>query len=308
MALKFLYSLILALTAPAAFAQTDYTLLIVDQSTPRDGSLQVVGFPLTGLPFVSAQLPQPVPVKIPAGWGNLQLLGFCNGAEVGYVYQNQEVVGGASGDAQFSAHAALFSAPFYEFNDLHNSMNFDVAAACDGNIQVGTMSNGSGTSHAAMWFGTARSEVDLHTGPYLSTGLNSLNAATNTQVGGGTLEKSIVNGIEIKRFQQHALLWHGTVKSLIDLHPAGYLDSFATQFGPSKEVGYADKFDVNQNFITNAYVWSGTTASALNLHQFVPAQYPCSQAYFMDVPTGVISGTVSDCFRNIVPVLWVPVQ
>jgi hypothetical protein len=299
-----------ALTASAAFAQTNYTAMLIPDSLPRDGSVTVAGFPFVGLPFVSAPLPQPVPVKIPAGWGNLILLGYCNGAEVGYVTQTQEVVGGASGGSQFSlpTHAALFSAPFYDFNDLHNSMNFDSASACDGNIQVGTISNGSGVSHAVMWFGSARSQVDLHNGPYLSTAMGSLNAATNTQVGGGTLDKLIVNGVETKRLQSHALLWHGTVKSLTDIHPTGWLDSSAAQFGPSKQVGYADKFDANQNFITNAFVWSGTAASAINLHQFVPAGYPCSQAYFMDVQTGVISGQVSDCFREVVPALWIPAK
>ncbi len=295
-----------------ALAQTRYTTVVLDGSIPLDGSFSVAGFPLVGMPFTSVQLPGATAPKIPipVGWGNLIILGYCNGAEVGYVTQTQEVVGGASGGAQFSlpAHAALFSAPFYGFNDLHNSMNFDSASACDGNIQVGTISNGSGVSHAVMWFGTSRSQVDLHSGPYLSTAMGSLNAATNTQVGGGTLDKLIVNGVETKRLQSHALLWHGTVKSLTDIHPTGWLDSSAAQFGPSNQVGYADKFDANQNFITNAFVWSGTAASALNLHQFAPAGYPCSQAYFMDVQTGVISGQVSDCFRNVFAALWIPQQ
>jgi hypothetical protein len=235
--------------------------------------------------------------------------GICNGAEVGAVF-SAEQRGGGGGASQFSIpeHAALWQAPFWDFNDLQNSMVASGASACDGNVQVGTDSNEGGTAHAVMWFGSAKTQVDLHTGPYLNTGLNSVNVSSNTQVGAGTLEKLIVNGIETKRTQSHLLLWHGTTKSLVDLHPAGWLDSFGQLFGPTTEVGYADKFDANQNFIANAFVWTGTAASAINLHQFLPGNFTCSQAYFMDVPTGVISGNAGDCVNTTAIVLWVPVH
>ncbi len=302
-----------ALLAATAFAQTQYTTLVLNHSGPLDGSITVAGFPLLGLPFTSAPLPGATAprIPIPSGWGNLFISGFCDGAEVGYV-QGVERVGGASGGSQFSVprHAALFSAPSYFFVDLQSEMNFSIASACDENMQVGTASDGTNAAHAVLWFGSPRSQVDLHTGPYLATSLTSVNAATNTQVGGGSLNtKVLVNGVEITRAQSHALLWHGTVKSLVDLNPAGWIDSFATQFGTLHQIGYADKSDGNNGGFSHAMIWTGTAASALDLHQFLPAgSAACSQAYFMDIPTGVISGTVGDCLGNNQQVLWIPQQ
>lgn len=295
----------------AAFAQTQYSVFLIDANTPRDGSVLIAGHPLTGLPFSTAQAPSVPTIPVPPGWKSVQVLGSCAGMEVGYASQFFQV-GGASGGAQFSTptHAMMWAAPFYGPADLQNSMVESAATACDGDVQVGTASNGSGVSHAVMWFGTARSQVDLHSGPYQSTGLNSVSG--NTQAGAGSLNRVVINGVEVNRFVTHALVWHGTVKSLTDLHPAGFLDSYATQFGPLKEVGYADNIS-DGLIVQNAFVWSGSAASAVNLHQFVPAGYNTSQAYFMDVATGVISGTVASVVsgqlpQNTIPALWIPMN
>jgi len=308
------FSLTLAvgiLFASAAFAQAQYSVVLIDPQSPRDGSLIVAGFPVTGIPFSTAQAPSFPSLSVPPGWKSMGVLGYCNGAEVGYV-SGQLQVGGASGGAQFSVptHAIVWQAPLYLPGDLQNSMVESVATGCDGNVQVGSAGNGSGVSHAVMWFSSPKTQVDLHSGPYQSTGLNSING--NTQAGFGTLNRVIINGVEVNTFATHALIWHGTVKSLTDLHPAGFLDSVATQFGPSKEVGYADNITQDGLRIENAFVWSGTAASAFNLHQFVPPAYNSSQAYFLDVATGVISGTVSAVASGqetkTMIALWVPVQ
>ena len=300
---------IFALAAVTVAAQQQYSVILITSGSQLDGSITAAGFPVTAIPFVSQELPQLDPVTLPPGWGGMQIIGICNGAEVGVVF-SAEQRGGGGGTSQFSIpeHAALWRAPLWQLNDLQNSMVASAAVGCDGNVQVGTDSNEGGTAHAVMWLGSAKTQIDLYTGPYLNTGLNSVNVSSNTQVGSDTLEKLIVNGIETKRLQSHLLLWHGTTKSVVDLHPAGWLDSAGQLFGPTFEVGYADKFDANNNFFTNAFVWSGTAASAINLHQFLPASFACSQAFFMDVPTGVISGSAGDCATVTATVLWVPVH
>lgn len=70
---------------------------------------------------------------------------------------------GAGGGSQFETptHADSWSAPFYAFIDLHNSIVTSTAAACDGNVVVGPASNGFNSSHAMMWTAdSAKSQVD----------------------------------------------------------------------------------------------------------------------------------------------------
>jgi hypothetical protein len=48
------------------------------------------------------------------------------------------------------------------------------------------------------------------------------------------------------------------------LHPKGFLNSFAAAMGPTHQVGWGMLLDPTQTmYIYNAFVWSGTTASAI---------------------------------------------
>lgn len=251
------------------------------------------------------------PLTLPAGW-NGGMLGWCNGGQtqVGDISGDRiHSGGGGAGTNLVPEHAFIWinGAPTA---DLQNSMVISSASGCDGNVQVGTDSDNNGTAHAVMWTGTAKSEFDLHTGPYLSTSATSVKG--NTQIGIGSINvKRTVGGDEVARTEIHALLWHGTPHSIVDLHPAdpNCTESIATAATPTQQYGYCVVIASDNINEFHAYVWSGTPGSAVDLHQYIPAQYNTSQATYMDPATGVITGYAIPSRNSGGPgtlVQWIP--
>ena len=62
----------------------------------------------------------------------------------------------------------------------------------------------------------------------------------------------------------HALLWHGTADSVVDLHPFQYTSSFASGVDGDTQVGTGVISD-GEFGASYAFLWHGTAASAVNL-------------------------------------------
>src|SRR6185503_6525735 len=71
----------------------------------------------------------------------------------------------------------------------------------------------------------------------------------------------------------HAVLWHGTAASWIDLNPVGSPESFAYAVHAGRQVGSAKVGGVD-----HACLWTGTAESWVDLHPFVPPEYWSSEA------------------------------
>jgi hypothetical protein len=287
------------LSALPGSAQTKYTVVFATDPTQ--------------LPFPASDTTVHLdPLTLPAGWnGNMN--GWCNGGQtqVGAITGNRVHSGGGGAGTNLVPEHAFIWINGSPAADLQNSMVISSASGCDGNVQVGTDSDNNGTAHAVMWAGTAKSEFDLNAGPYLSTSATSVKG--NTQLGIGSINvKRLIGNDEVARTSFHAILWHGTPNSILDLHPAdpNCTDSFATAGTPTLQYGYC----VEPSPVTNinefhAYAWSSTAGSAVDLHQYVPAQYATSQATYLDPATGVITGYAIPSRNSSGPgilVQWIP--
>lgn len=63
--------------------------------------------------------------------------------------------------------------------------------------------------------------------------------------------------------QWHALLWHGTAESVVDLHPQGYSKSIANAVTETSQAG-AGRTSLNAPY--HALLWHGTAESVVDLH------------------------------------------
>jgi hypothetical protein len=93
-----------------------------------------------------------------------------------------------------------------------------------------------------LWRGTAASAINLNTPGKLWYSM-AYAASETTQVGYG--HGPITGG-----FADHALLWHGTPESMVDLHP------FLNQLGPSFSISNATAIDAKGNI----YGWARDNA------------------------------------------------
>ena len=108
--------------------------------------------------------------------------------------------------------------------------------------------------HAALWYGTAESMVDLHSD------------APNVD----SVALAVHNGVQVGYggSPYHALLWRGSAASVVDLHPTNanpsiqpYYETFATCVAGSFQGGYGTKSDKPR-----ALMWTGTRQSVIDLH------------------------------------------
>ena len=181
----------------------------------------------------------------------------------------KQVGGGSDGHAYLLNGTALASV------DLHpagwiNSM----ALSTDDTQQCGyAYSATTGGNHAALWWGSAATFVDLHS---LYTWTYCTGNHNGQQVGFGERPVYFMT-------TQHALLWTGTASSVVDLHPAGYNYSKALGVHDGQQVGYASSLpyptvtadSLGYHTTSHALLWSGTAASVVDLH---PAGYDASEA------------------------------
>ena len=152
----------------------------------------------------------------------------------------------------------------------------------------------SKSDNALVWSGTAASAVDLN--PTLLanfTDSEALAADGSQQVG---------YGYDATGFGDRALLWLGTSDSAVDLNPAGLSTSMALDTNGLQQVGKAG---------TDAFLWSGTAESGINLALLLPADGTWSRsiAYSID-DAGNIYGNAIGTFDGVYgtyAVEWSPV-
>lgn len=131
-----------------------------------------------------------------------------------------------------------------------------------GGQQVGSggATRNAASNHALVWSGTAGSAIDLH--PVSFTGItNSAALGTDGSHQVGAWQSN--NGLP------HALLWSGSAASVIQLQPTqfpGYVESAAVGVSGNQQVGYIGTVPGNGGAMQHAAIWSGTAASAVDLH------------------------------------------
>jgi len=267
--------------------------------------------------FTPTPPPHNPPFQSSAAWG------ACQGQVVGYS-QLGESFNGSGGGAifQYPWHAVLWGSAGEGPVDLHNSNNNSRALACDGVRQVGEDDNGVdmsgtygavfGTSHAVMWSGTPKSEVDLHSGPFSSSQANGISGAIQVGWGANTKEVTIWNGpgtstFDVKAQFKHAVMWTGTPGSIKDMHPAGYEESAFTAIGQLNangiKVGWGRPLPPGVASgspltffqllsLKHALMWTST--GVVDLHQLLPSNYVISFAMGIDPITKQIVGGAVD--------------
>src|SRR5262249_31703333 len=141
-----------------------------------------------------------------------------------------------------------------------------------GDVLIGVFQH----SHALLWTGSADSAVDLNPTNIPGMTDSSASATDGHQQVGDVWTWSA--GVPVK----HAVLWHGSADSAVDLNPAGFTDSSVNGVSNGKQIGWG-----RINIAGNALLWSGTAASAINLHQFLPGDFTQSYASGMDATCDV---------------------
>ena len=199
-------------------------------------------------------------------------------------------------------HALLWQPNSNIAIDLNNGAEATVAVAAGGGEQVGYGGKSSSTSatsisgaKAMLWKGSPNSFIWLHpqNGFFTSTAV----ATDGTQeVGSGVVS----SGVRLAPAINHALLWFHTAASVVDLHPAGFDQSYATGVSEMKQAGYGVLAGNS-----HALVWSGTPGSAIDLHAFLPAGFIASQATGVDTGGSITGIAFTATGRRAI--LWVPV-
>jgi hypothetical protein len=156
--------------------------------------------------------------------------------------------------------------------------------AVSGEFQVG---HGAGpttgfATHALLWHGTAASMVDLNPTGFSNSWAYGVSG--NNQVGAGWGDATT---IPPRGPVSHALLWHGTADSVVDLHPAGYTGSQANAVFEDKVVGFGFG---SPGGLWHALLWHGAADSVVDLH---PAQYPQTFASDLSQDSQVGTGVFS---------------
>jgi hypothetical protein len=139
------------------------------------------------------------------------------------------------------------------------------------------------TVHAALWSETAASFVDLHPGGYTNLEFlgssppvpypletlhpgwptwSCLSSTSGDQQAGVVAYGSPAGYFE--DFPLHAALWSGTPDSFVDLHPAGYMNSWAYATSGRQQVGIVCRSYLFAG--SYAALWSGSAASFQNLN------------------------------------------
>jgi hypothetical protein len=224
----------------------------------------------------------------PAGFTNCIAFGVAGGEQVGYAGFY------ATPESGLTENAFLWTGSAASAVNLNPSgYSFSNAEATDGAQQVGIGAQiGASHNHALLWNGSATSYVDLNPSGYAGS---FADAIWNGEVGGS----GIANGST----QSHATLWTGGPNSAIDLHPGPQFNvSLVTGLNGTFEIGNAG-FTTRDIYAPDAYVWSGSAASAFNLQNVLPASgtWYNSDPYMIDssnnifgVANGVYGGFSGD--------------
>jgi uncharacterized membrane protein len=101
----------------------------------------------------------------------------------------------------------------------------------------------------------------------------------------------------------HALLWHGTAASMIDLQPSGFKDSCARAAHGNVQVGYGH---TSSTGTIHALLWKGGANTAVDLQQYLPNTFTSSEAYAIDSAGDILGSAYSTSTVSWHAVVWVP--
>lgn len=199
----------------------------------------------------------------PAGTASGRLSGVSSGKQVGAA----TVTG--------SSHAVMLSGNALTAVDLHPVPYYYSMAMCTDGLQQGGWGYSvvGGGVHALVWNGASSSYADLNPSGYMFS--YCLGVHSGEQVGYAQNQSYFVTA-------SHAMSWHSSAASAVDLHPATpYLFSRAVGCQNGEEVGYVssvaypDGDAIGYHTTSHAIRWSGTAASAVDLH---PLGFDASEA------------------------------
>jgi hypothetical protein len=166
-------------------------------------------------------------------------------------------------------HATVWSGSSSSCVDLNPSgYNFSYCLGVHNGEQVGYAQQQSyfiSASHAFCWHGSAAG-VDLHAGTYA---FSRAVACHDGEEVGYVSQTVYPEGDYVSyRTLSHAVSWHGTAASALDLHPVGFDSSEATCTNGTQEGGWG--YIALGTSHLHALLWSGDAASVVDLH---PAGY-----------------------------------
>jgi len=170
----------------------------------------------------------------------------CGGQQVGH------------GDRYSYWHALLWRGSAGSVVDLNPSgFTSSEALGTSGLEQVGFGIPATGGGHALLWHGSADSVVDLNPNGFV--GSRALGASGREQVGWGAIKVDIPEALGMTH---HALLWHDSAESVVDLTPPGFIDSQATSTYGGQQVGSGYSLRTGT---MHALLWRGSAASVVDL-------------------------------------------
>lgn len=220
--------------AAAATYQVPYDIVVLDPAGGEAFGIDhghAVGLGSTGPTMWNGGPSNATRLPIPSGFTGADPLAVSGNQVVGYGYLN------AIGNDQ---HALLWNGTTP--TDLHPAGLLDSRAlAVSGTQQVGFANDGT-TFFAALWTGTASSYQSLNPPGWSG---QATGVWHGTQVGYGGAG--------------HAVVWHGTPGSMVDLQPSGPGRDWSQAFGTShgQIVGVA-----NFGQVGHAALWTASSASS----------------------------------------------
>lgn len=139
-----------------------------------------------------------------------------------------------------------------------------------------------GYAHALVWDDATSQYIDLH-----PPGFNQSRAYdTNGSVQVGIATKFVAGGRRTI-YENQAMLWRGSRASVVNLHPAGAIESYAFAISGTMQVGYGRGPSIGG---AHALLWRGSAESMVDLH---PAGYRTSVAGGVDGDIQVGRGEAS---------------
>ena len=219
------------------------------------------------------------------------------------------VVGAVLRNSAPGVQAALWNGNPYavgpgHFVSLHSSvMHHTAAEATNGDVHVGGGGSNLQEDHALVWTGTSDAAVDLHPAGYYASQAMDVDVHGNRLAGWAAVDAGA------GAVYRHAVLWHHqpaggyTASAYSDIHPTGLDWSEARGVAPGAVVGVGNGRLTGDE--SRALYWPQGAPSALDLHQFLPANYVSSDAVAVNNDGMIVgNGRTADGYQHAIA--WLP--
>ncbi len=225
-----------------------------------------------------------------------EALGISGNQQVGYAQSS------ATNGAPYNAYLWMGSAG--NSVNLHPAYYLSSAAsATDGSQQAGYATASPGEAHAMVWFGTAASAQDLNPNGYMQSFATAVaqTGPTNSVVVGYVEQSPNASAAR-------AYAWPYTenfTNAPVNLHPSGYLNSFANGVASTNVVGYGTTSSGTQV----ALLWRGYNSNAVvNLSTYLPSSATNSVATSIDSSGNIAGYAIFSGGSQTHAILWQPAK